>query len=118
MSFFSQEYKACVYKTKFRGCHYWDADRDTYLNASFDCPSCTDCNDFDSEINPAAVDADADSVDENCNGKTGEMKNSDSDSIPDIYERAGCGRQGTDEGPVDYDGCWYSTGNGNLVGWG
>lgn len=111
----------CVYREEFKGCQVWDSDGDGYKNASFGCPECTDCNDQNSAIHPGATDdsVETPAVDENCNGVDGEMLKSDIDTLPDIYDK--CDYEGTEDSsiyyPVDYDGCWYSTWNGNLVGW-
>jgi len=118
--------RSCVYKQDFKGCHVLDFDGDGYKNASFGCPDCTDCNDFDANIHPGAIDKSS-SVDMNCNGVSGEMVDDDSDGIYDNWDD--CDKEGLGSilelNPIDYMfkvGCWFSTvhksgAQNNLVGW-
>jgi hypothetical protein len=121
--------RSCVYRVKPGsggnwGCQVWDFDGDGYMNKSFGCPTCTDCDDSDIEVNPAMDDClrggddTCDSKDNNCNGLPDEMKNDDTDTMPNEYDL--CDSEGTSVGPVDYNGCWYSVGLGhdNLENWG
>lgn len=110
----SRDKVECVYTTKYQGCQHWDADGDGYLNASFGCPDCNDCNDNDSSVHPGADDSGSDKVDENCNGITGEGADKDGEGIPDDWDV--CDTEGS-VNPINASGCWHSTVNNNLDGW-
>jgi hypothetical protein len=115
--------RSCVYTPAFRGCQVFDYDGDGFKNASFGCVDCFDCDDSDRAVNPGADEISGDHKDNNCNGVADEMIDSDSDDIIDSY-MIGTTTFGVDacilEGwfnPIDYNGCWYSILNRNLIGW-
>jgi hypothetical protein len=116
--------RSCVYKPAFLGCQLFDFDGDEYKNASFACTDCFDCNDFDPDVNPGADEV-IDGKDNNCNGVADETKDSDLDDIIDSYivgtttiDVDLCYLEGLlNLNPIDYNGCWYSTINNNLLNW-
>lgn len=116
----------CVYIKDFVGCREWDYDQDGYMNSSFGCPDCYDCNDNDKKINPGVADCDAgvncDLIDNNCNGLVDDMVDVDSDGIIDVvagtemyskkpflfFTDICIGESITN--PLNPSGCWYSVG--------
>jgi hypothetical protein len=107
----SSKPRSCIYRSPFVGCQVLDSDGDTFKNASFGCPDCTDCNDANQDIYPGATDDVVNGIDENCNGVGGEMLNSDADAVPDRFDW--CIGEDTLVGPITPFGCWYSVGLGH-----
>jgi hypothetical protein len=113
---------ACVYTKTQIGCKAWDNDGDGYKNANFGCPECTDCNDYNKNINPDATELTTNSEDDNCNGITDEdISDSDGDGIPSMKHPVKswkkldeCPKEGSN--PINASGCWYSLSKNNLPG--
>jgi hypothetical protein len=110
-----EKQKFCIYSGDNKGCKDWDVDGDGYKNASFECPTCTDCNDADPLVNPSMPDDTQDGIDNNCNGPDGETADEDGDGIPDIYDV--CDQQSFTDTPADAFGCWFTTFNLYLFRW-